>query len=59
MGSPLVTTRWANMEMKHNHKRQIGENEINRIFGDITELQEAGLALGFSVDASQYIPFII
>ena len=25
----------------------------------MTELKEAGLALGFSVDASQHIPFII
>lgn len=40
------------MEMKYNYKRQIGENEINRIFGDIIELQEVGLVLGFLVDVS-------
>lgn len=58
-GCHLVTLRWASLEIKNNHRRHTGENEINRIFGDITELKEACWAPGFSVEASQYIPLII
>lgn len=60
MGSHFVTLRSAGLEIKqYQKKKEIGENEINRIFGDITELEKACLALNFSVDASQFISFIV
>lgn len=59
IGSHFVKVRSARLEIKQNQKREIGENEINRIFGDITELKKVFLALSFSVDASQFISFIV
>lgn len=56
IGSHLVTQNSASLEIKQNHKGQIRKSEINRIFGAMAEPKDTCLALGFSVDASRFIP---